>query len=735
MLHEVLLALSGHPSPLFEEQQDGRSPAQDDLLLLSPSERALLRNIGRLSELHRRLRHHLEAVCASHQSIICRSVATSIHQTHLRRFQQRILDVESRILKRDAHLVGAYKIVPLASIVGEFDDWHRLMAWYWEIVSFIQPPESTVVNTTTKTATPCTGALLTDRLRAESQTGYPEIEAAATELTVVAETAWLRQLSSWLVYGNLPSAGAQDFFIRSIALDQKAFRLNEDLLPSFVNASTAVSIMFIGKCLHQMREHERADRTSFARAQLQANRSEMANQHLRYLSALELPMVASQFSRTISDIRLSLSRKVLQHLLPIESTLRVLSCLQQFFFLSRGEFALVLISEAEARMATRQQQQMGRLMHQNPVKALQGLSIKDAELHQVLQRVWKEIAANGSEDDDDVLEYARSHISLSTPKGGVLAPESSESVYGTPPEMTPIAFNDLLFPTPSELTLAVFRPLDLFLSSHDVSTYSSISSYLMAIERGYQRLSGLWRRSAARRDHPISTANDSASILRTRKRAIATRKIWATCSAAHFLLSETAAFFEGEVVKGSCNHFQSWVSKATSQDISRPTTFATTHPESERSVQRDPETLAVGHRTFLASLTYALLLTDTPYTKELRSLLGNVDQLIAFFTRQLDLQQRLDLQEQAEGEGAHLVEEEQNIALELDRARKRVDSDSRSVVNRLRQLNQERIGSLRYLDVAPSERGDFEIWKGGGVDRLLMKLEFGRMANENFDIV
>lgn len=155
----------------------------------------------------------------------------------------------------------------------------------------------------------------------------------------------------------------------------------------------------------------------------------------------------------------------------------------------------------------------------------------------------------------------------------------------------------------------------------------------------------------------------------------------------------------------------------------------------QKPMQRDPETLATGHRIFLASLTYALLLTDHAYTAELRSLLGNVDNLIAFFIRLLDLQHKVDLEADTTGESSFTAEEERNAALDLDRSRKKVDSAMKSVVNRLRQLDQERIGSERYLNLRASagEEGDFEVWKGGGVDRLLMKLEFGRMVNEGME--
>jgi hypothetical protein len=214
------------------------------------------------------------------------------------------------------------------------------------------------------------------------------------------------------------------------------------------------------------------------------------------------------------------------------------------------------------------------------------------------------------------------------------------------------------------------------------------------------------------------------------------RKVWATCSAAIFLLSETIAFFEGEIIRGSCDHFQQWAEKpAPPQDkLERSSTEMDIEPSTSKA-QRDPETLATGHRAFLASLIYALLLTDAPYTSELRALLGHVDALVAFFSHLLDMQRKADGEREATGsESSHTAGEERAAALELDRSRKRVDSAMKGVVGRLRQLDHDRVGSARYLDVTTGQDGnDFEGWKGGGVDRLLMKLEFGRMVEEEGD--
>jgi len=738
MLHEVLLALSGHPSPLFDQH---RRQLKSDFQLLSPSEAALLQSIGKLAEQHRKLRHHIKWIVSKHSSIICRAVATAVQQTQLARFQRKILDVESKILTKDAGLVGAYDIVPLASVVGEFDDWHRRMSWLWDIARFMQPlsPSGEPAS-----YNGCSGAALINELRTAGNTGFPEIAEAAADLSRVAETAWLRQLSSWLLYGKLPAYGTDDFFMQSDnAMDagSTVFRKEKDLQPAFVTSATASSIFFIGKSLYQIKRLSHTARTSSISVALDPSQTELAKSHLRHLSSLTLPVIPAQLSRAVSAIRLSLSQNVLQHLLPMNDTLRLLSCLRQYMLLGKGEFAVALIGQAEARLESRQQS-MGRLLQQDPAKALQGLSIKDAELHQTLAQVWKSLAREDEHGEDDVLEFASKHLTLAAPKKRDARHPTSDSVSGAVPQISTVAFNDLLFPNATSLHLSVESPLDLFISSRETDNFCYINAYLLAIRRAQVRLAGLWRRTSARRDYPSPSGHTkrgppvSQKIkLRIRQRAKETRKVWATCSAAMFLISETAAYFEGEIIQESCDLFERWVETpalAADADDSRASLGSNRSPE---VAQRDPETLAAGHRLFLAALTYALLLTDVHYTRELRSLLGNLDSLVAYFHRLLDLQQKLDLELDAENASSLTEEDERRVSLELDRARKKVDSDLKSVVNRLRQLDHERIGTGRYLNVSAAENGGFEPWKGGGVDRLLMKLEFRRMTEGDFDIV
>lgn len=224
MLHEILLSLSGQPSPLLRTAAsavpDDDAAAAGLDRLVSPPERALLARVARLSHLHAKLLAGTAQTAAEHPSTICRAVAAAIEATHLAAFQRKVLEVEAAILRQDAALVGAYDIVPLTAVVGEFDGWTRRMEWLWDLAQFMEQTE----RASSGERSVCTGAALIDRLRGSLQTGYADIEETARSLVRVAEIAWLKQVSAWVLYGRLPSFGADDFCIRRANDDDEVRR-------------------------------------------------------------------------------------------------------------------------------------------------------------------------------------------------------------------------------------------------------------------------------------------------------------------------------------------------------------------------------------------------------------------------------------------------------------------------------------------------------------------------------
>ncbi|KAF2083812.1 hypothetical protein K490DRAFT_50654 [Saccharata proteae CBS 121410] len=755
MLHEILLSLSGHPSSLFDAQPTAELN-KSSLPLLSPPEAQLLSSVGRLAGLHRSIRTHAGLIASSHGSTICRAVGTAITSTHLARFQQKILEVEARILRQDASIVGAYNIVPLAAIVSEFDDWLRRMEWLSDLCDFMLPQDSGKSKDAKRKT--CTGAGIIDKLRQEAQTGWPEIGEGARELSKVAETAWLRQLSSWVLYGRLPSHGGEDFFVHHIDDGEfHDFISDSKLLPKFVSSQTASSILFIGRSLDQIRSrHSSLSETGSART----SELELLPTHLRFLSDIEVPITSAALSEAVSAIRLSLSRNLLQQLLPLPKILQILSLLQEFFLLGRGEFAVTLIEEADERVRSR---------HRRPAQSkagqwAQSLLIKEAEVTAVLTRTWTSLSAlvDNEEDIDEGLDLARSLVHLSLTKPSPARPPTpgrAKEGLDNLPKLSNVVFNDLLFPVPTSLGFEISPPLDLFLTSSDMEVYAAINAYLLSVRRAHLRLADMWRQSNIRRDHPAplgppqSNSRGGQQMLkerrvRARARAVKMRKVWASCSAAVFLLSESAAYFEGEVVQESWKHFQQWVvggPKRPSQPASDAAT-STAHLPLNTSIPRtflDPELLSRAHRSFLAHLTHALLLTDAPYTHSLRTLLTHIDSLVALISRLQTIQRNIDL-ENDEGVVDAMQDygaEEKEVERELDRARKRVDSGMKGVVRRLRELDGERVGG----GVVGGGEGEGEWVDGeafvpgrggsGGIDRLLMKLDFGVAGGEEVEEV
>lgn len=121
-----------------------------------------------------------------------------------------MLEVEDGILRKDAGSVGAYNIVPLTAVVGEFAGWTRTMEWFLKVVEFMIRG---------KEGKRCSGAMVIDWLCNALQTGYVDVEEAALSLVRVAETAWLKQVSGWVLYGRLPGFGREDFFVQMVGGD------------------------------------------------------------------------------------------------------------------------------------------------------------------------------------------------------------------------------------------------------------------------------------------------------------------------------------------------------------------------------------------------------------------------------------------------------------------------------------------------------------------------------------
>lgn len=565
MLHEILLSLAQGPSPLLCSLSI-KATDTDELLQsrLSPAEQALLNSLAQnLGQKHKNIREKASIISTSHPSTVCRALSTAIIATHLAKFRRKILEVESDILEENASVVGAYNVVPLSAIVGAFDGWGRKLEWLWDLVQHVQAPSDTGNSRLTQSCQdPCTAAAAITYLRNATHTGYQDIEEISLDLVKVAETAWLKQVSAWVLYGRHPTHGAADFFItRQAASGNQSgsvdmYTIEDSLIPPFVTKAVAQSILFIGKSLNHIRERQSS--TTIVSSKALAPELTLLPIHLAHLSALQYPLNCSNFSAAIGAIRHSLSQNALQKLLPMSKVLEMLHILTDFFLLERGEFAVALLTAADERLLSRNMTDRSK---QNLATDLASMTINEGEVSAVLARTWNALSSLQSVDDEDVdeeLDLPRELINLSIKAVG---PNSQES-RGFTSKPAAASFDDILLPSSTTLSLHVPPPLDLFLTPSDVNLYSHMHAYLLAIRNAHLQLSKLYLLSVLRRDHPspripISRNHHDAfdAVARVRakadKRTKAMRPTWATIGSAAFFLAELGEYFQGEVVKDS----------------------------------------------------------------------------------------------------------------------------------------------------------------------------------------
>lgn len=678
MLHELLLALSGHLSPLFSDK---------DLFIassLSSSELALLKQLAHLGHLHQETRLLASQIVTSHSSTIIRALAASITSVQLVAFQQKILDVEQGILCKDQRYVGAYDIVPLSGIATAFAGWNRKLIWLKRACEEMESASF--------------GAEIINWLRKESMTGFPDREVIVLDLSRVAETAWLRQLSTWIFFGRLEKNGVKDFLIQPED-GKTGFRVDLQLCPVFVTSATANSILFIGKILNHIKN------LGDVRFQISGITGRtFLNKHMDDLSSIRRPIAGTNLSRIITSVRSSVGRSALQKLLPVAEIIKLLQVMQQFFLLARGEFPVALVAAADQCLQARhlKSEKVTDLVR------LGGVMIKEAEVASVLNRTWVSMFSLQDINDDTVdgiLETARESITLH-----IKTRESSKRNNKT--RSLHDIFSDALLATPTALLITVSSPLDLFFTNEDVETYSMINSYLLSIRRTHIHLTELWKLSTLRKQRQTSSRDAS------HRKMADVRSLWASIFFASVFLTQLGEYLQGEVIAESWSIFERWLEKDDEE--------------------RDPEILIIAHHAFLSTLMKLLILDDDGFPKDLRDLLSQCDQAVAFVRRLDGLSQASLAFVGPDGDDGslppHLVKDMNLVVQNLDSIAQRINQTLKGLALRLNKMDSERVSFINAAtgpkDSMPGIATTFVPWKGTGIRSFLMRLDFRTILDD-----
>lgn len=142
----------------------------------------------------------------------------------------------------------------------------------------------------------------------------------------------------------------------------------------------------------------------------------------------------------------------------------------------------------------------------------------------------------------------------------------------------------------------------------------------------------------------------------------------------------------------------------------------------------DPETLTQAHRRYLEHLRIELLLNDAEFTNMLRRFMNSIDHLSALMQRLSVVQQGLGSQgDNGADKKSHLNTEARTVMDQLRTARSKVATETQALIDSLRSIDAARNSGRQYKAVKAIAEDGFVPWTGDGIDRLLLKFDYGNV--------
>lgn len=271
MIAELLLVMAGHSSSLFPEDHKIH-PAFAPLL--HPGERQCLESLSLIALRYRKIKEASHRLSRSPSRYVCALCATLNHILKAE-YENLVVEVESKVLRRDANVVAGGSFVPLSSVRAAFAEWDAPMAALASLVEELETEPKWVPGP------------LVDMLVARSRTGVYKISDILSRLSIAVQLVWRTQLIAFLVHGSLaavdPLAGADYTFLPGS-------------IPSCISPQSRESISYVGRAISTVKA---------AKWQKQLPRS-LASEHTVALEQV-LPQDQHDFDLVVSRIRTNVS--------------------------------------------------------------------------------------------------------------------------------------------------------------------------------------------------------------------------------------------------------------------------------------------------------------------------------------------------------------------------------------------------------------------------------------------
>jgi hypothetical protein len=206
-----------------------------------------------------------------------------------------VVQIESKVLQRDASLVAAGSFVPLSSIRVVFAEWDIPLASLVNLFSELEQQSK------------WDPGPLIDLLLAKSRTGVHKVAEIYNRLSNAVQAVWRTHLTEFIVHGTLNS---------SEPLATETFELMPGSMPSSVSAGSRESIVYIGKALATVKAAKWKKQIP----------QEFISEHTQLLETA-LPEDQHAFDRVIAQIRTNVSEWLWLNVLTHDDVQTAIDCL------------------------------------------------------------------------------------------------------------------------------------------------------------------------------------------------------------------------------------------------------------------------------------------------------------------------------------------------------------------------------------------------------------------------
>ncbi|XP_031558122.1 gamma-tubulin complex component 4-like [Actinia tenebrosa] len=372
MLHELLLALSGDTGGIFVQKLEEGLKVAADIPFIHDCEVTLLNRICRLGSYYccfqEFIKKHSSLVvesCDVYNScgLYIQAFSTGLDQV-LHDYRQVLVELEGKVLKDPC--------LPLSHVEHSLEKYQVLFPALDNLINQIQTQKAG-------------GCKLLDILYQNSICGIPVVKECMERILFICHGVLYQQLSAWLLHGlltdrnneflitrvtsqnidsskNVPEGvTVNDLGIPGVTGKQLSeimegedkqsipvlwqFKINADMLPSYIPTRVAEKILFVGDSVKMFEEAKQGIGST-------ATNSIVHEKEEEFLRSLYSLQQRPKFSLTVFESEMDKIRTyVAEHLwkLVVEDAqlLRHLQILKDFFLLGRGELFSALIEKAQ----------------------------------------------------------------------------------------------------------------------------------------------------------------------------------------------------------------------------------------------------------------------------------------------------------------------------------------------------------------------------------------------------